>query len=82
MDARFDVVVLDAEGASFPLEAGGTLACGNEVPLPGAFRLTGAAAEKVCLVWSEDGGVNRGALLRTRTPEEGRSMCKDLRPEP
>ena len=82
MSARFDLVVIDAEGTSFPLEAGGPLGCGNEVPLPGAFRLTGAAGERVCLVWSEDGPVDRGALLRTGTPAEGRSLCKDLAPGP
>jgi hypothetical protein len=82
MTARFDVAVFDAEGVSFPLSAGETQACGNDVPLPGAFRLTGPTGEKVCLVWDEDGSVDRETLRRTRTPVEGRSICKDLMPRP
>ena len=49
-------------GASFPLEPARGLACGNDVPLPGAFRLTGDDDETVCLVWGEGGPVDRGAL--------------------
>jgi hypothetical protein len=82
MAARFDVAVFDADGAAFPLDAGDTLACGNEVPLPGAFRLTGEADEKVCLVWSEDGLVDRSALMRARRPDVGRSMCKEMKAKP
>jgi hypothetical protein len=38
----------------FPLEATAPLHCGNEVLLPGAFRLTGAQPVLVCLSVEED----------------------------
>jgi hypothetical protein len=77
----FDVVVYDVGGESFPLEPAPELACGNDVPLPGAFRLTGDTDETVCLVWAEGHPVDRGALA-TRTAREGQSLCKELSPAP
>jgi hypothetical protein len=77
--ASFDVVVYDLGGASFPLEPARELACGNEVPLPGAFRLTGDASETVCLVWAEGVPVDRG-VLAARTAPEGHALCKELSP--
>ncbi len=79
-DATFDLVVFDAAGASFPLSAARGFACGNEVPLPGAFRLTSAGdRETVCVVWGSDDEVDRGALTRSGVAGR-RAMCKDLRP--
>ena len=69
--ATFDLVVYDASGASFPLRRA-LVACGNGVPLPGAFRLSGSAEETVCLVW----GWERDAL-RAAAPSE-RALCKRL----
>lgn len=88
MTASFDLVVFDAGGdvapaaggVSFPLAPARRLSCGNEVPLPGAFRLTGSEDETVCLVWSEDGEVDRAALSRTGEVTDRRAMCKELRP--
>ena len=80
MTASFDLVVLDAGGVSFPLEPARSLACGNEVPLPGAFRLTGGEDETVCVVWREDGEVDRGTLSRSGEVTDRRAMCKELRP--
>jgi len=77
----FDVVVYDVDGPSFPLEPAPGLACGNDVPLPGAFRLTGDTHETVCLEWAEGAPVDRGALA-VRTGREGRSLCKELTPAP
>jgi hypothetical protein len=75
----FDVVVYDIGGASFPLEPGRELACGNEVPLPGAFRLTGDTGETVCLVWAEGTPVDRTAL-GVRGTREDHTLCKELSP--
>jgi hypothetical protein len=78
--ATFDLVVFDAGGASFPLSPARGFACGNEVPLPGAFRLTSAGDhETVCVVWGRDDDVDRGALIRSGVTGR-RAMCKDLRP--
>ena len=78
----FDLVVFDAEGASFPLEAAKGPACGNDVPLPGAFRLTGRSRESVCLVWSDDGAVDRARLARSDLAFASHASCKELAPEP
>jgi hypothetical protein len=72
-----DVVVLsDGEPAAFPLEAA-ALACGNDVTLPGAFRLTGRAPARVCVALDVDGppdrtaaGAGRGALACARLVPE------------
>lgn len=70
--ATFDLAVYDASGASFPLPRA-QVTCGNGVPLPGAFRLSGSAEETVCLVW----GWERDTL-RAAAPSE-RALCKRLR---
>jgi hypothetical protein len=81
MGANFDLVVFDASGASFPLAPAPGFACGNEVPLPGAFRLTAAAPgdhDTVCVVWTDGEQVDRRALSRSGAASP-RSMCKELR---
>jgi hypothetical protein len=80
--ATFDLVVFDASGASFPLSPARGFACGNEVPLPGAFRLTPSGdRETVCVVWGSGDDVDRGALARSGLA--GRhAMCKELRSGP
>jgi hypothetical protein len=75
MNATFDVVVYDQAGASFPLAAA-RVECGNLVPLPGAFRLTGSGEEKVCLVWGLGHAPQRDALA-AGAPVDG-SLCKTL----
>ncbi len=91
MSGMFDLVVYDDGGASFPLEAT-LLACGNDVPLPGAFRLTGETAKTVCVVWSEEGqggrtpeeigGHDRAEVARGEGALGERSSCKRLSPAP
>ncbi len=46
--------VFQGDEVFFPLEASVPLSCGNEVLLPGAFRLTGARPVLVCLSVEED----------------------------
>jgi hypothetical protein len=79
----FDVVVYDSSGASFPLDPSVGLACGNDVPLPGAFRLTGTGDETVCLVWNAGGSVDRTTLssaagLDAASGQGGVVLCKRL----
>jgi hypothetical protein len=74
----FDLVVFDAQGAAFPLSPASGFACGNDAPLPGAFRLTGNENETVCLVWSEDGQPDRSAIATGRAALGERSLCKTL----
>jgi hypothetical protein len=84
LNAGFDVVVFEAGAEpAFPLAPAPTLACGNQVPLAGAMRLTGRQRETVCLVWNEEGTVSRelaavllegGGGARDRTV----GLCKEL----
>ena len=76
----FDLVVFDAQGASFPLSPAATFACGNDAPLPGAFRLTGTEMETVCLVWSDDGQPDRSTMATGRAALGERELCKTLQP--
>lgn len=76
LKASWDVAVFDETGASFPLDPTQELACGNEIALPGAFRLTGTTAQTVCLVWNTD----RDELKRTRPDRLARSRCTSLTP--
>jgi hypothetical protein len=89
--ATFDLAVFDAAGSSFPLAPAPDFVCGNEVPLPGAFRLTptkgtgtGSGSESgnetVCVVWGNGDELDREALSRNRAVVGPRAMCKELRP--
>jgi hypothetical protein len=82
LSAGFDVVVLDDAGASFPLAPVPLLACGNEVPLPGAFRLTGPGEETVCIVWSPGGASARPENPKSATELGPDSRCKRLHAAP
>lgn len=75
--AWIDVAVYQAgEPTSFPLDAH-RVACGNDVVLPGAFRITGGAAT-VCVAVG-DAPVDRGGIVRH--PTAGMA-CVFLRPAP
>jgi hypothetical protein len=77
LGATFDLVVYDAAGASFPL-ARARVVCGNSVPLPGAFRLSGSGEQTVCLTWGSE-----REPLRAGPPAD--ALCKHLsasRPPP
>lgn len=89
LSATFDLAVFDAAGSSFPLPPARDFLCGNEVPLPGAFRLTpangtGGASESgnetVCVVWGSGDELDRQALSRDRAVVGPWAMCKELRP--
>jgi hypothetical protein len=74
--AWVDVAVVDPNGVDYPL-APARVACGNRVVIPGAFSITGAAPNRVCV---------RVAATATpvRTPPRPGSpdvACVTIRPE-
>jgi len=79
LHASFDVVVFDDGGASFPLALVPSLACGNEIPVPGAFRLTGSTEETVCVVWNVASGAEARVTPRTEADLGRDARCKRLR---
>src|SRR5262249_31678487 len=82
MRARFDLVVWDKSGASFPLDVPPDFACGNDVPIPGAFRVTGTESVRVCLVWDE-APMDRQMLSRVSDDAAlAHAVCKVLQPAP
>ncbi len=78
MRASWDVVVYERGEASFPLAPAAEVACGNAVPLPGAFRVTGNERLTVCLLWRDDGDVDRAAVRGTEPSLLGRARCLTL----
>ncbi len=48
--SEWDVVVYQDGQAFFPFDSGQTMDCGNETPIPGAFRVTGSSPVTICLV--------------------------------
>jgi hypothetical protein len=77
---RFDVVVWDAEGASFPIAAANEVACGNRIALPGAFRVTGSSRMTVCLIASDGGAIDRERVKRDGLAAMSAESCKTLDP--
>jgi hypothetical protein len=76
----FDVVVYERGDAAFPLEPATGLSCGNEVPIAGAFRLTGRERLTVCLVWGD--AIDREEIRRTGPDMLTHAACKVLDPAP
>lgn len=81
LDASWDLVVFERGETSFPLASATRLACGNAVPLEGAFRLTGAEVMTVCVVWGE--AIDRAKIGRDGEHALGdAALCKLLQPAP
>ena len=80
MRAAWDLVVFERGAAAFPLEPQPDLTCGNDVPLPGAFRTTGHEAMTVCLVWNDGALVDRGTLRGASPGALPHAVCKVLDP--
>jgi hypothetical protein len=78
----WQVSVFQGGEVFFPLSSAEPLHCGNQVLLPGAFRLTGAAPVIVCLGLEED------VVPRERLSKEGigalpaTASCTHVRPLP
>ncbi len=76
-----DVVVWENGTPSFPLAAE-DVACGNRVPLPGAFRVTGQTSMIVCLLTSDAGQIDREAIRSAGPGGSSNASCKVLTPSP
>lgn len=77
---RHELVVVEGHERSFPL-ARATLACGNQVPLEGAFALTGREPVAVCVVAVEGEPPARRALAGGAALPTGATVCVELAPE-
>jgi hypothetical protein len=68
--ATFELSVADGTTVDHPL-APARLACGNRVVVPGAFTITGATPNRVCVRVTPDGtnGGDAGSACVTLTPE-------------
>ena len=75
----WNVVVFQAGGSSFPYIPEEPLRCGNRVPLPGAFTITGKSAAVVCLVVSSQ-PLDRISLSLEKLPPD--TVCTILRSVP
>lgn len=82
MRASWDLVVFERGEAAFPLAPPGELVCGNDVPLPGAFRTTGRDRMTVCLVWTDGDMLDRESLRNVAPDALPRASCKVLDPAP
>lgn len=71
---RARVTILQGDEVFHPLPEVSDFPCGNQVPWPAAFRLTGDTPATLCVHWAED--------LETANPETGkRTTCLPLPPE-
>jgi hypothetical protein len=72
-----DLVVLQDDGPAFP-GVPSVLACGNRVPVPPAFRITGSGAATVCLALDPLAPPSRAALAAGDKPAAGPHACVRL----
>jgi Putative zinc-finger len=63
LQVHADIVVLQDDGPAYPGEPA-LVRCGNRVPVPPAFRITGAGAATVCVGLDPSGPPSRPALAR------------------
>lgn len=78
----FELAVFDESKVSFPLPQNDRIACGNGVPLAGAFRATGHDRLTVCLFWVTNGSVDRSVVGRAPPGRMSGAPCKELDPAP
>ena len=72
-----DIVVIQGDGPAFVGEPA-QLACGNRVPVPPAFRITGPGAARVCVLLDADGPPPRTLLPDGTPPTSGAHACVSL----
>jgi hypothetical protein len=78
--ATWDVAVIEHTEVSFPFEPAADIACGNQIPLPGAFRLTGHERVTVCLVWSDGRAIDREEIRLHAPGLPTNARCQTLQP--
>jgi hypothetical protein len=80
--AHWDFVVFQAGQAFFPISAEGLLQCGNHVPLPGAFRLSGRDPATVCVILDTRSPIDRARLAADQARAlPATSKCRVIAPE-
>ena len=77
---EWDVVVYQEGEAFFPFERGRQLQCGNDVSLPGAFRVTGASPVEVCLVMANPMPSRQRLAQATTADLDERAICHTISP--
>ena len=75
----WDVVVTQGATPSFPLSPAAPIACGNHVPLPGAFQVDGRAPATICALLAAD-PVDRSQLSTLAAPALAGAACVTLQP--
>jgi hypothetical protein len=72
-----DVVVLQSDGPAFP-DAASLIGCGNRVPLPTSFRITGPGDASICVALDPDGPPSRARLAGGQIEAPGPNVCLHL----
>ena len=67
----WDLVVSQADAGAFPLDASSPIRCGNRVPLPLTFEITGEGPATVCLLTGSD------LPSRERLARDGKAALPD-----
>ena len=65
---HWEVLLFQGEEIHFPYESSAPLRCGNRVPLPGAFSLTGSEPTVICVVVGEE--IPNRERLTEMSPDE------------
>ena len=76
-----DVLVFQDGEMSLPLRSNDAPGCGNRVPWPGAFTITGSSAATVCVVWGDTAArVQKGVLSPTKATDlsDENTVCRRL----
>jgi hypothetical protein len=76
----WDLAIVEGERLTFPLLPSAPIACGNHVPLPGAFRLAADHVVEVCLVWGDDPFDRVGLLAVDAKSLTSIGTCATLQP--
>jgi hypothetical protein len=72
-----DLVVLQSDGAAFP-GAASFIGCGNRVPLPAPFRITGAGGATICVALDPAAPPSRARLAGGEGAASGPHVCVHL----
>ncbi len=72
-----DLVVLQSDGPAFP-GAASLIGCGNRIPLPTSFRITGPGDASICVAVDPDAPPSRGRLASGEPAVPGPHVCLHL----
>jgi hypothetical protein len=72
-----DLVVLQSDGPAFPGPAS-RIGCGNRIPLPLSFRITGPGAASICVAVDPDAPPSRAHLAGGEPAVPGPQVCVHL----